>query len=307
MKKGSSDPIIQSPDADRSILQHRYIVAVLEFFVFFEINAYRLATSVSVVAMVNSTAIHTQTFTNISTGSCPLNFSSEDKHLLSNVKNGDFDWNPVEQGCILGANFLGYVITQMPGGMLAESYGAKPTILCGLIISSVAHLFSPLAAWSGSYVTDLVGLLPAAHCVISANWFPNTERGFLNAVILTGYPVGALVSALSSGYMFLLIFRRMAIGLLHFRWLGIGFVSLFSTVSVRITLLSSEYKKCGANLYFTKSRNVFFAENLVMRLSQIISNSYQNTTCNFSLKPACAILRQESVTDLPLRLVHTEA
>ncbi|GIY82311.1 putative inorganic phosphate cotransporter [Caerostris darwini] len=207
-EKGSSDSVIQSPAADRSILRHRYIVAVLEFFVFFEISTYRLATSVSVVAMVNSSAIHTQTFNNISTGSCPLNFSSEDKHLLSN-KIGDFDWNPVEQGCILGANFLGYVITQMPGGMLAQSYGAKPTILCGLIISSVAHLFSPLAAWSGSYVMVGVqllrgigqGLLPAAHCVISASWFPSTERGLLNAVILTGYPVGALVSALSSGYM----------------------------------------------------------------------------------------------------------
>ncbi|GFR13716.1 inorganic phosphate cotransporter, partial [Trichonephila clavata] len=207
-QNGSSSKIIEQPEAERSFFQYRYLVALLEFFGYFSINAFRLVTSISVVAMVNNTAIDSHKISNVNVASCPFNFSiSDEDHLQDNT--GEFDWSPAIQGYILGAGFLGYVVTQMPGGTLAECYGAKFTVVCGLFLSSVGHILSPLAAQSSAYlliVMQLVrgigqGLIAPAQCVLAANWFPSNERSLLNPLIMSGYSVGSLVGGFTSGAM----------------------------------------------------------------------------------------------------------
>ena len=49
-------------------------------------------------------------------------------------------------GLVLGAFFYGYVITQLPGGWLAEKYGGKMVLGIGVAATSVLTLFTPLAA-----------------------------------------------------------------------------------------------------------------------------------------------------------------
>ncbi|GFU17316.1 putative inorganic phosphate cotransporter [Nephila pilipes] len=206
-QNGSSDKIIQQKDAPRSFFQYRYLVALLQFFGYFEINAFRLVTSISVVAMVNNTAVDSHKTSNVSVLSCPFNVSNSGENLPQN--SGEFDWSPAVQGYILGAGFLGYVVTQMPGGMLAESYGAKFTVLFGIFLSSLGHILSPFAARSSSYLLIAMqllrglgqGLISPAQCVIAANWFPSNERGLLNPLIMSGYSVGSLVGGFSSGAM----------------------------------------------------------------------------------------------------------
>ncbi|GFU93765.1 putative inorganic phosphate cotransporter [Trichonephila clavipes] len=149
---------VTSSEAKRSFLQYRYLVALLQFFGYFEINVFRLVTSISVVAMVNNTAVDSHKTTNVSVASCPFNFSNLDEnHLPENT--GEFDWSPAIQGYILGAGFLGYVVTQMPGGMLAECYGAKFTVVGGLFLSSLGHILSPLAARSSAYLLIVMQLV----------------------------------------------------------------------------------------------------------------------------------------------------
>ncbi|GBM06907.1 Putative inorganic phosphate cotransporter, partial [Araneus ventricosus] len=141
--------------------------------------------------------------------SCPINSSNSKGDNTSPEEEGEFDWSPSVQGNILGAGFLGYVVTQMLGGLLAERYGAKITIIVGLFLSSLAHILTPVAAWTSSNVMIAMqlirgigqGLIPAAHCVVAANWFPMIERGLLNSLVLSGYCVGALVSGFSAGSM----------------------------------------------------------------------------------------------------------
>ncbi|KAF8787704.1 Sialin like protein [Argiope bruennichi] len=142
----------------QSLLQCRYIVTLLEFFVFFEIDAYRLATSMSVVAMVNNTAANSRKNFNLTFGSCPINESIAAESSLPN-NDGEFNWSPEIQGYVLGAGFMGYVISQIPGGLLAEAYGAKITIVGGLFLSSMAHILCPFAAWHSSYLMIAMQLL----------------------------------------------------------------------------------------------------------------------------------------------------
>ncbi|CAL1293116.1 unnamed protein product [Larinioides sclopetarius] len=155
--------------------------------------------------MVNNTAINSRHITNVS-DSCPVPSFGEEGYSVPQP-DGEFDWSPAEQGWILGAGFLGYLITQIPGGILGEIYGGKIVVMSGLLLSTVCHIISPFAARAGTYTMIAVqlgrglgqGLIPAAHCVIAANWFPSTERGILNPLAMAGYSMGALAGGISSG------------------------------------------------------------------------------------------------------------
>lgn len=50
---------------------------------------------------------------------------------------------------LLGAYFYGYMITSLPGGMLAENFGGKPVAGYSCLIAGVLTALTPLAAsWS---------------------------------------------------------------------------------------------------------------------------------------------------------------
>jgi ACS family sodium-dependent inorganic phosphate cotransporter-like MFS transporter 5 len=50
------------------------------------------------------------------------------------------------QGYILGSFFYGYVITQLPGGRLAELFGGKWIFGTGVLVTSIFTLLTPIAA-----------------------------------------------------------------------------------------------------------------------------------------------------------------
>ncbi|KAG8223304.1 hypothetical protein J437_LFUL001178, partial [Ladona fulva] len=82
------------------------------------------------------------------------NTSAESK-LLSTFNNSVneitrcFSWNEETQGIILSSFFWGYVITQVPGGLLAEKIGGKHLIGFGILATSIFTLLSPIAAHLG--------------------------------------------------------------------------------------------------------------------------------------------------------------
>ena len=55
-------------------------------------------------------------------------------------------WEKSIQGHILGSFFYGYLISQIPGGLLAERFGAKWIIAGFLSLSTVATLLTPVAS-----------------------------------------------------------------------------------------------------------------------------------------------------------------
>ena len=55
-------------------------------------------------------------------------------------------WDKSVQGHILGSFFYGYLVSQIPGGLLAERFGAKWIIAGFLGLSTVATLLTPVAS-----------------------------------------------------------------------------------------------------------------------------------------------------------------
>ncbi|CAL1293168.1 unnamed protein product [Larinioides sclopetarius] len=163
----------------------------------------------SIVKMVNSTAVNFKKSLNDTIDSCPLYNMVMEEIFLESDAEGEYNWSPEIQGYVLSAGFLGYVISQLPGGLAAETYGAKRVYLSGVLLASLAHLLSPLAAWHSCYTLIVIQLLRGlgqgfqspANSVVTANWFPKHERGFLNSLIFLGSGVGSFITYTTSGAM----------------------------------------------------------------------------------------------------------
>lgn len=65
--------------------------------------------------------------------------------------DGDFPWPTDLQGYILSSFFYGYVLTQIPFGILAKRYGNIYFLGIGMLINSVFGLLVPIAAYHGMW------------------------------------------------------------------------------------------------------------------------------------------------------------
>ena len=65
-------------------------------------------------------------------------------------------------GWLLAAFFCGYILTQVPGGYLAQRFGAKYIFGVGVVMTAVLTLVTPLAAdvnvWCLAVVRVLEGI-----------------------------------------------------------------------------------------------------------------------------------------------------
>lgn len=62
------------------------------------------------------------------------------------MKRGEFDWDKNTRSAILSSFFYGYVLTQIPGGWLADRFGGKRIYGTAMAISGVATLLMPVFA-----------------------------------------------------------------------------------------------------------------------------------------------------------------
>lgn len=72
--------------------------------------------------------------------------------LFQSMSNeGSFSWSTSQQGYVLSSFFYGYVITQIPFGLLSKKYGAKYFLGVGMLINSVFGFLVPLSANFGIF------------------------------------------------------------------------------------------------------------------------------------------------------------
>lgn len=60
-----------------------------------------------------------------------------------------FKWSEKDQGLVLGSFFWGYILTQFPGGLIAQKYGGKWIISLGLLCTGALAMVLPWAAHYG--------------------------------------------------------------------------------------------------------------------------------------------------------------
>eukprot|EP00731_Ephydatia_muelleri_P037304 Em0438g9a len=103
-------------------------------------------------------------------------------------------WTPVQEGWILSAYFFGYILTQFPGGILAQRFGGKWVFGVGVAMTALLTVLIPLAAMRNVWLLVSVRVLqgafegvsfPAMH-VIWSHWAPPKERSILTAIAYSG-------------------------------------------------------------------------------------------------------------------------
>merc|ERR1719447_2545408 len=174
------------------------------FLGFANVYAMRVNLSVAIVAMVNNTAIASNSSI-IDNSTCPVAANSTE----GPPPDGPFAWGAKEQGWILGAFFFGYVVTQLPGGRLAEKYGGKRLYGGGILITSIFTLLTPLAATISLPLFVIVRVIegfgegvtfPVMHALL-AQWIPPNERSRMAGIVYSGAQAGTVLSLPISGFL----------------------------------------------------------------------------------------------------------
>ena len=131
-----------------------------------------------------------------------LNLGIAGKHILE-----EFKFDNQTMGFILGAFSLGYAVFHIPGGWLADRFGARRVLAFAVLWFSVftaltalaprLPLLAPLgAAWAFAVIRFTMGLGEAAAIPVGnklmAYWLGDKERGFGTSIFLAGVGVGGI-------------------------------------------------------------------------------------------------------------------
>ena len=109
---------------------------------------------------------------------------------------------------ILSSFYWGYVITHIPGGLIAEKFGGKYTLGLGILFSGILTCLSPaVIRWGDAtgfvIVRILMGLgcgtmYPASNVMLS-QWIPQEERSKAGSMVFAGAPLGTVFATAVSG------------------------------------------------------------------------------------------------------------
>ncbi|CAD7088901.1 unnamed protein product [Hermetia illucens] len=174
-------------------------------------NAYVMRTnmSVAIVAMVNHTYLDSMAEAEILDDEC-VEYNNTLPPKTDPGSDGEFKWSSSLQGVILSSFFYGYVLTQIPFGILAKRYGALRFLGWGMFVNSVFAFLVPVAAREGGYiglsvVRFIQGLgegpiVPCTHAML-AKWIPPNERSRMGAAVYAGAQFGTIISMPLSGLL----------------------------------------------------------------------------------------------------------
>uniref|UniRef100_T1GHC2 Major facilitator superfamily (MFS) profile domain-containing protein n=1 Tax=Megaselia scalaris TaxID=36166 RepID=T1GHC2_MEGSC len=93
--------------------------------------ALRVNLTIAIVAMVKPAAHN-------GTDGSPVDVVEDDSDL--------FDWDPYQQNFVLGSFFWGYILTELPGGRLAELVGGRRVFGHSMLWASLLTFITPFAA-----------------------------------------------------------------------------------------------------------------------------------------------------------------
>ena len=113
----------------------------------------------------------------------------------------DHDWNMQTQGMILSSFFVGYLLLQIVGGLLADRFGGKIVLGVGVLLWSLFTILTPPAASIGLGMLLLTRILmgmgeavtfPSIYSIYS-RWVPITERSRAVGMANSGIPLGTII------------------------------------------------------------------------------------------------------------------
>ncbi|KAI5652002.1 major facilitator superfamily domain-containing protein [Phthorimaea operculella] len=193
-------------------IPQRYVLGVLGLFALGNSFTIRVSLSMTITQMVLQKASEAH----IVGETCPdpeatvISNTTSIADTIDYIVRDKYDWSEATQGLLLSAFYYGYVVTHLPGGLLAERFGGKWTCGLGLLISSLATLLTPWSVTVGGstglfIVRVLCGLgegpVTPSFVLLLARWVPASERSRFGAMIFGGAQIGNIFGPIISGYI----------------------------------------------------------------------------------------------------------
>lgn len=119
----------------------------------------------------------------------------------------DLGISAVSMGVLLSIFFWGYVITQIPGGWVAQRFSPKWVIIVAMLVWGI---FSALTGYMTTYAgveiaRFLMGLAEGvvwpSFIVMIFRWFPGKERAQASNLLLISLPLGSVIAYPLGGWM----------------------------------------------------------------------------------------------------------
>lgn len=127
---------------------------------------------------------------------------------MTSEKTGQFDWNSKQQGFVLSSFFYGYIITQLPGGIVAKHFPAHHVFGFAIGICALLTLLTPILVMN--YVTMIVirvveglvlGVTFPAMMGILSRWSPVMERSRMTMICNAGVYFGTVTAMSGAGVL----------------------------------------------------------------------------------------------------------
>ncbi|WP_113640600.1 MFS transporter [Escherichia albertii] len=108
----------------------------------------------------------------------------------------EYGWTAIEFGWVSTAFFIGYAITMLPAGLLADRFGGGIILVTGTLWWALFTFLTPLGSTLGLMMVLRIlvgigqGLLVPANFSLAARWVPKSESGKATGLLQIGCPAG---------------------------------------------------------------------------------------------------------------------
>ncbi|KAF4521622.1 hypothetical protein B566_EDAN006664 [Ephemera danica] len=167
----------------------RVVLGILSFFGFFVNYMLRVNMNIAIVYMTKSASEVSTSNQSVVLSECLQNVTFPQTLVNTTIDDettdeGEFSWDAHAQGLILGSFYWSYIVSLVPGGILAERYGSKLVHGGANLVHGLMALATPLAARWNIAALIAVRLIqgfvsgmtwPSMHAM-SSRWIPPHER-----------------------------------------------------------------------------------------------------------------------------------
>jgi len=112
----------------------------------------------------------------------------------------EFHLSPTVMGVVISAFFVGYASMQIPGGILADKFGARKMMTAGVALWSIFSVLTGAATRLKNLIGVRIlfglgeGLHPPAAFKALSSWFNSAERGRASGLVMSSNTLGPMIT-----------------------------------------------------------------------------------------------------------------
>ncbi|XP_054282826.1 putative inorganic phosphate cotransporter isoform X2 [Macrosteles quadrilineatus] len=188
----------------KTCIPQRYVLGIMGLLGMANAYIMRACLSIAITAMVTHRPPDS---TYVNEEECPA-VDQGNSTVRGVMVEGTYDWDEKTQGLILSSFYYGYIITHVPGGVLAQRFGGKHTLGLGIFSTAIFTLLTPITAesmgaWGLILLRFLMGLgegttFPALSTLL-AQWAPPLEKSKLSSLCFAGVQLGMIIATSLGG------------------------------------------------------------------------------------------------------------